>query len=37
MEIYDKSAGMVISALFNTREHFESENVFENDSVRAFK
>ena len=37
MEIYDKSAAMVISAVFNTSEHVDSWRVFENKSFQAFK
>ena len=37
MRIYDKSAGMVISAVFNTAEHVDSRRVFENKSFRALK
>ena len=28
MEIYDKGAAMVISVVFNTREHIDSRSVF---------
>ena len=37
MEMYDKSNPMVISAVFNTREHVHSRSVFWNRSFRAFK
>ena len=37
MEISDKTAAMVISAMFNTREHVDSGKVFENKSFGAFK
>ena len=37
MEISDTSAPMVISVLFNTREHVDSRRVFEKKSFPAFK
>ena len=37
MKIYNKGAAMVISAVFNTREYFDSLRVFEKKSFPAFK
>ena len=37
IEILNKTAALVISAVFNTREHLDSERVFENKSFQAFK
>ena len=35
-ESYEKGAAMVISAMFNTREHGDSGRVFRNRSFSAF-
>ena len=37
MEILDKTAAMVISAMFNTREHVDSGRLVDNKTSRAFK
>ena len=37
MESSDKSAAMVVSAVFNTREHFDSGTVFWKSRIRPFK
>ena len=37
MEILDKIAAMVISAVFTTREHVDSWRVVENKTFRSFK
>ena len=37
IEVYDKSAAMAISAVFNTRKLIDTRMVLEDSSLRAFK